>query len=259
MTTPDLARRETLPQGSHKARGVVLRRREGSAKSFELLLFLAHFGAVWVGAPGADGAKNRFGGGTEPMVWGEFDLYQSPRRLYLKGVDVREDFFALRRSRRALTASIAWCGALSSRLPLGMENDALLSLFWGVMKNLAAGVAPALLDVRLAWRWANLWGVAPPLERCADCGASLLERGDEVFRFDDGLLCASCERTLRREAGSGDFFSKSLTPAVLREICHSAMLPRDRFLIWSRETAITDGAALKETAAWLYKVMDGSG
>lgn len=240
MTTLGLARGDSLPQGGYKSRGVVLRRKEGSARSFELLLFLNGHGAVWVGAPGADGAKNRFGGGTEPMMWGDFDLYQSPRRLYLKGVDVREHFWTVRRSASRLKMAVKWCGELAKRLPPGVENDNLLSLFWGVVKALSAGVQPALLDLRFAWRWANLWGVAPQLDRCVGCGCRIEERA-AWYRGEDGAVCGTCR--------AANLAGVPVEGEALRIAANAAMLPREAFLAWAAD-ARADKA--EELAAWLY-------
>ena len=179
---------DQLPQGNYRADGVVLRRRETSPKSGDCLLFLRGMGALWAGAPGPG---SRFGGATEPMTWGSFILYQGPRRLYLKGVDIAEDFLSLRGSKKTLLCAAGWCRELGARLPLGHENDGVLSLFWGSMTNLSKGLSPALLDVRFAWRWANIWGVAPSLDNCPACG-SILITGKEAAMTESGFLCGAC-------------------------------------------------------------------
>jgi DNA repair protein RecO (recombination protein O) len=194
---------DRLPQGDHRADGVVLRRREPTPKSRECLLFLRNLGAVWVGAPGG---KNRFGGGTEPITWGNFTLYQSPRRLYLKSVDIAEDFLSLRRSRRTILLAVKWCEKLADMLPPGHENDGALSLLWGCMKNMSLGASPALLDARFSWRWANLWGVAPSLEFCPSCGGPLDESGS-VWRSPEGFLCGECSQAVSMSTVSREVFT----------------------------------------------------
>lgn len=244
MKLVDMSRPEGLRQGTYKAIGVVLRRREGSAGSADLLLFLNSFGALWVGAPGVS-SKNRFGGGIEPMVWGEYDLYQSPKRLYLKGVDVKEDFIGIRTSRKKLTAAVKWCGELARRLPAGVENDKLLSLFWGSMKNLNDEVPAALLDIRLAWRWASVWGVAPTLDMCALCGKALPPSdsggGTSALLSRDGVLCVMCG------GGSGI----PVDGEALAALIMVATLPAGSFLSWVRSSApaIPNASAV---AGWLY-------
>ena len=94
-----------LPQGYYTKTGTVLLRRDSSREGQSLLLFMREFGPRWVSAPSATG-KNRFGGSTEPMTWGEFSLYQSPSKLYLQGTEVKEDFLTLRSSPPAVLAAL---------------------------------------------------------------------------------------------------------------------------------------------------------
>ncbi|MDR1481820.1 MAG: DNA repair protein RecO [Synergistaceae bacterium] len=246
---PRLDAEDAFPQGPHRASGVVLRRKDAPAKSQNLLLFLKSYGAIWVNAPGADGSKNRFGAGTEPLAWGDFDLYQSPRRLYLRGADVREAFLKVRGSRRALFTAVSWCGELASRLPNRAESDSLLSLLWGSMKNLACGINPTLLRVRFAWRWGNLWGVAPSLDSCSSCGRKIYSDYEGVvFRTRTGLLCDRCYHIKTA-------YEPLATPA-LRDIFLSATLPLDKFTSWAatRGQDATD-RDMEICVSWLFSFL----
>ncbi|MDR1472921.1 MAG: DNA repair protein RecO C-terminal domain-containing protein [Synergistaceae bacterium] len=251
---------ERLPQGDHRANGVVLRRRDVSGRSQELLLFLHGFGATWVSAPGS-GTSNRFGGGTEPMTWGVFRLYQSPRRLYLKGVDIRESFLGVRRSKSSLCAAVKWCLELSSRLPTGHESDPLLSLLWGSMKNLSCGVSHLLIDARFAWRWANLWGLAPSLDRCTRCGREIRIGGARLAaRSSDGFICGECLRGARDGSEGRALLSPISSEAVLL-LRTAATLPRDGFAAWAKAggaESIRDAgirAELEDCSLWLYSFL----
>ncbi|MDR0648742.1 MAG: DNA repair protein RecO C-terminal domain-containing protein [Synergistaceae bacterium] len=241
-----------LSNGDHRAMGLVLRRKE-AVKSQELFLFLSGQGAVWASAPGT-GAKNRFGAGTEPMMWGEFRLYQSPRRLYLKGVEVKEDFLAIRGSPRALRAAVRWCGELASRLLPGAQADSLLSLLWGSMKNLSAGIDPVLLDMRFAWRWANLWGIAPPLDVCSSCGTSLQSAGGNFFQMtSDGFMCRGCAEEARM-SGSSDLMG--LLGAAERDaLLMAATLPKEGFVRWASD-APRPGSNFAACSSWLYSFIN---
>jgi DNA repair protein RecO (recombination protein O) len=238
-----------LPQGEHAARGVVLRRKV-AGKSQELLLFLSSHGATWASAPGA-GVRNRFGAGTEPMMWGEFHLYQSPRRLYLKEVDVREDFWSVRQSPRALRTAVKWCGELASRLMPGVMSDNLLSLFWGCMKNLSGGLDPVLLDVRFAWRWGNLWGVAPSLDSCASCGRRI--GADALFarRSPEGFLCDGCFVSDAPERA----IYKPLPVSAVSAMKSAATLSREKFPAWAAKLTAEDAASLSDCPSWLYSFL----
>lgn len=236
-----------LPQGSHRVSGVVLRRREGSRRSQELLLFLKGMGVRRISAPGADGAKSRFGGGTEPLVWGVFDCYQSPRRFYLKGVDVRDDFLDIRRSAKKLNTAISWCKRLAKQTPVGHECDDLLALFWGSLKNLTLLSDPRLADLRFAWRWGRLWGIAPSLENCCECGARLLSLPDAAAKGDGGLVCARCASKL---CGAGHL--PLISPAEQETIRRAATLPRDQFLAWAEQADPQIKKTSEEYARWFY-------
>lgn len=251
---------DSLPQGEHRADGVVLRRRETSPKSGECLLFLRGMGALWVGIPGPG---KRFGGAVEPMTWGSFLLYQGPRRLYLKGVDVAEDFLAVRGARSTLTCGAGWCRELAARLPMAHENDGVLSLFWGSMKNLSRGMSVPLLDARFAWRWGGVWGVAPSFDRCPECGACLAP--DETAAMTEwGFLCRSCDvkgASVRRGDSAGDGIGKKISPralAVLRSSCASSA---EGFIRYEREARLVVSSddvlerEVKAAAEWLFSFL----
>jgi recombinational DNA repair protein (RecF pathway) len=80
----------------------------------------------------------------------------------------------------------------------GHEEDSLIALFWGSMKNLSRNLSPLLLDIRFAWRWANLWGVAPSLDQCPECGSPLSPTDvDSISTSPAGFLCEACAQTAR--------------------------------------------------------------
>jgi recombinational DNA repair protein (RecF pathway) len=190
------------------------------------------------------------------MAWGSFLLYQSPRRLYLKGVDVAEDFLSLRNSKNSLLCAANWCRALAARLPASHENNAVLSLFWGSMKNLSRGLNPLLLDARFAWRWGNIWGVAPSLEQCPGCGSSL-DALCAVPRSSDGFLCRDCGRKGGTEARHGRVFYGPVSREAFGVLKRACLLPAENFARDEpemRELISGDDAIkkeIKDAASWL--------
>ena len=79
-------------QGLDAASGVVLSRSVAGEGDLLLALFLKGRGLVRVSARGAAGGRVRFGGGTEPLVWGAFRLHRGRGGgAYLSAVDVVED------------------------------------------------------------------------------------------------------------------------------------------------------------------------
>jgi recombinational DNA repair protein (RecF pathway) len=183
------------------------------------------------------------------MMWGEFRLYQSPRRLYLKGVDVREDFWVLRGSPKLLRTAVKWCGEIASRLMPGAEADSLLSLLWGSMKNLAAGVPPLLLDIRFAWRWGNLWGLAPPLDACSSCGARLDAGEGGFFQMNpEGFLCRDCAAKTASSLVAP--LAGRLNVSEHDILQKAATLPKEKFTSWASGTSLP--TSLTACPAWLY-------
>ena len=251
---------DRLSQGEHRAEGVVLLRREESPKSCRCMLFLRGMGGVWVSAPGAGG---RFRGGIEPFTWGNFLLYQSPRSLYLKNVEIIEDFLPVHRTASALMCAARWHKELSRRLMPVHEEDALISLLWGCMKNLSRNLSPLLLDIRFVWRWANLWGVAPSLDRCPECGSPLaLADVDSISTSPAGFLCETCARIARRaDSPVAEARPESVTRDAFGIIrassCHSAK----NFVHWeAANRAIVSNfhpleEELKGTARWFYSFL----
>lgn len=254
----DLGRGERLPNGLHKAYGTVLRRREGSSggKSLELLLFLSGIGPIWASAPGAGGARSRFGAGTEPMVWSCFDLHQSPRRLYIKSCEVRADHLRARATGPRLLAALMWHKDAARLAPYMIPDDELLSLLGSAMDDLDSGVPPEPADVRFLWRWARVWGVAPSLERCPSCGRELvplftsedMETAEPSALSPNGVLCPQCAS----DAGSRDLISRRAHMALYK----AARVNVDRFRAEGVSIAdMTIDGEWRRLSAWLRSLL----
>lgn len=180
---------------------------------------MKELGPRWAGAPAAS-SRNRFGGGTEPLVWGEFSLYQSPSRLYLQGVEVKEDFLALRSAPQALLCALRLYKLTAKEMPADCENDALLRALWSAMIQLKEAAPPYIVEFRYMWKFMSLFGIAPSLEICSSCGALLRDGG--LFT-EEGLFCPKC-------AGE----PAVITPDELAEMRMAAVLPHEKFLMWSK-------------------------
>lgn len=211
---------ERLSQGYYQASGTVLLRNDIFKGGRSLLLFTRGFGPRWTGAP-ASGGKNRFGGAAEPMVWGSFSLYQSPSRLYLHSVEVKDDFLALRASRSALSCAARLYRLTANEAPLDCENDALLRALWNAMLQLREKTPARAVEFRYMWKFLAVMGAAPSLAACAGCGERLTDGG--LFT-NEGILCGRCGRH-----AEGSLLSKR--ERLLLLAC--AALPRDRFIKWA--------------------------
>ena len=190
--------------GFESASGVVLRRRIAGEGDLNLTLFLKGLGIAYVSAKGAAGGKVRFGGATEPLVWGTFALYR-PRseggKLYLKSVDVADDMLPLRSCPKSLFAVARWSKLLASHLMEGHADDGLLANMYWNMKLLCGDLPVEVVEWRFMWRWLKAWGLAPGIPECAAGKASELEllrfvsaaKTSELESFEPKEVLESCK------------------------------------------------------------------
>lgn len=179
-------------QGLMAATGVVLARARTGEAGLWLTLFLKGEGLLRASAPGAESGSVRFGGGTEPFVWGTFQLHRGRAGgLCLSGVDIADDMLPLRKRPELLYMAVRWSRLVKRFLPFEYPADALLAnLYWNLRLLSAPPVPPAAADWRFLWRWLEDWGLAPDLAHCARCGREL----DRAAWTEDGLLCTDCGR-----------------------------------------------------------------
>ncbi|MCR4817767.1 MAG: DNA repair protein RecO [Fretibacterium sp.] len=180
-------------QGLMAASGVVLARTRMGESGLWLTLFLKGEGLLRASAPGAESGHVRFGGGTEPFVWGTFQLHKGRAGgICLSGVDIADDMLPLRKRPRALYMAVRWARLIKRFLPSDYPADTLLAnLYWNMRLLSAPSVPPAAAEWRFLWRWLEDWGLAPDLNRCARCGR-VPDVPDRVMWTEDGLLCADC-------------------------------------------------------------------
>lgn len=182
-------------QGLLEASGVVLSRGTGGEGGLRLTLFLKGQGLTWASAPGAASGRVRFGGGTEPLVWGTFQLHRGRGGgLCLSGVDVADDMLPLRRRPKALLAAVHWAKLLRRWLLVEHPDDGLLAnLYWNMRLLSSPKVPEEAAGWRFLWRWLLAWGLAPDLGHCVRCGRGLgTSRG---IWTGEGLACEDCGGT----------------------------------------------------------------
>lgn len=215
---------DKLPQGYYTYSGTVLLRRESSGSGMSLLLFLRDLGMRWVNAPGASGAKSRFGGATEPLVWAEFHLYQSAGGLYVRNAEIKEDFLSIRSDPKRLLSAIRLYKRAKQVLIAGHESNQILTILWNAMLSLNENCPQDIVEFRFNWRLLKTLGLAPSLQSCCACGARL--RG-ELNWSEDGLLCAKC--------GGEDGGTRQ--EEALRDLQRAALLDQRSFVEWSKTRA----------------------
>lgn len=189
-------------QGLDAASGVVLARTAVGEGDLLLTLFLKGRGVVRASARGAAAGRVRFGGGTEPLVWGSFRLHRGRSGgVYLSAADVADGMILLRRRPESLRTAIGWSRLLMRHLMAEHPADDLLAnLYWNMRLLAGARVPPEAAEWRFLWRWLLAWGLAPDLTHCARCGSS----SGPVAWTGEGLVCAVCAPGGDRPRFSGE-------------------------------------------------------
>jgi DNA repair protein RecO (recombination protein O) len=150
--------------GFQSASGTVLNRRIVGEGDLLLTLFLKGMGTVFASARGGGAGKVRFGGGTEPLVWGAFSLYENKGRRHVKSADIADIMPGLRGRPEALFAAARWARLLTRHLPMEHPDDRLLANLYWCMKLLDGGLPAPAASWRFLWRWLKHWGLAPGWE-----------------------------------------------------------------------------------------------
>lgn len=179
---------DSFRQGLYTSSGVVLRRNIQPEGNINIYVFLKEIGPVWLNAPGSAKGKVRFGGATEPLTWGIFQIYKGTKRFYLKSVEVKDDIWLLKKNYEAVKISLQWLKLLSRNLLEAHPDDKLLGILYWSFILLVKNLDPEMVNWRFCWKWLNLWGIAPDLTTCPGCG-NLLSRG---IWSTEAIYCSSC-------------------------------------------------------------------
>ena len=145
------------------ASGVILSRQEMGERSLWVKLFLKDHGIMNATSPSG---KRGFGGDSEPLVWGVFDLKKKTKssNYTIYDIEVNDDMFALRRDKDAMITAVKWARKIEKYLILGQPDDELLANLYWAMKLLCSHVVPAYaVNWRFIWRWLEIWGLAPDI------------------------------------------------------------------------------------------------
>ncbi len=215
------AETDRLDQGYYRQSGTVIQRRDSVKSGNSLLLFLRDLGPRWVCAPGSS-AKSRFCGAIEPLVWGTYDLYQSPTRLYLKSAEVKEDFLSLRTNRSQLMAAIRFYKNVTKLTMTTHESNKILNVLWSAMVLLKEDCPIELTEFRYIWKLLNSAGLAPSLSRCVICGSVI---NNCATWTEDGFCCDKCNNK----------DNSSLSAEEMAILQHAALLEHDKFIRWSKQ------------------------
>ena len=235
-----------IPQGFYRKLGVVLKSRRQGEQGKSLLVLLKELGPVWVTAPGASSGKSRMSGTTEPLVWGYFTLYRSTKRIYVKEIEVQEDFWSLRQEGPKLAAAIRICATIVRHALQDHPHDDLLPLFYWSLKALEGGSPADAVEFRFLFRWCSAQGLSSELDRCASCGTPVRQG----LLTSEGLTCGNCLANVRCQGGL------ALGEMELNRLKKAVMLSGKEFRAELSEGG-KDGLFGKASAL-LLKMLEGS-
>ena len=142
--------------------------------------------------------------------------------MYVREIEVQDDFWGLRRLPRAMAQALRWAKLLQSRLIEGYPQDDILTLFYWALKAVLDGTDPEIVHCRFLWRWLQSWGVAPSFDVCSECGAPLNGSGTWA---DGSFMCRRCSQTedviefdeFAHYAASNRFVPEKITPRLLKQ------------------------------------------
>lgn len=214
---------EKLDQGSYVLSGTVLRRKDSIKSRQSLLIFFKEIGPRWVfsASPKEKNGLN----GVEPLVWGIFHIYQSPKSITLKSCDIKADFLTIRQAPAKLMTAIEIYALLNKHVYLDHEDDETLQLLWNAMLQIEQTQEMDLVVYRFVWRLLNRVGNAPALTHCSKCGATL--KNEPVGWSPDGLLCPKCASI------------QELTANDLYQMQCAVGLAHNEFISWTKKNHAT--------------------
>lgn len=141
------------------AKGVTLTREFSGENRLWVRLFVQNEGIISL-------SSKNFMGDSEPFLWAVYGIRKQSRnaKYFVTDIDVKDDMFALRRSRQTIQTALKWTRFLIKYVPHEQPDDLLLaSLYWN-MKLLANPSVPySAAEWRFIWLWLEHWGIAPDI------------------------------------------------------------------------------------------------
>ena len=141
------------------AKGVTLSREISGENNLWVRLFLQGEGVVSL-------SSKNFKGDSEPFVWAVYNFRKKSRssKYFVSDIDVKDDMYALRRSRETIVTASHWAKLLAKYVPHEQPDDDLLTILYWNMKLLTVKSVPFHVpDWRFMWQWIDLWGLAPDI------------------------------------------------------------------------------------------------
>ena len=175
-----------------EVRGLVIRAVDVKDSDRLITIFTEQMGTVSALARGARSLKSRKMSSTMQFCYGNFVLYGSGDKLWVKEAELIESFFDIRNSIEGL-ALAGYIAEVLSDVTVSMAENELLRLSLNSLYAIASGKY-RLDKVKAAFeiRTASILGFMPDVLACHRCGAG----GGEFF-FDimgGDIECTACHR-----------------------------------------------------------------
>lgn len=211
-----------LPQGDYTYKGTVLKQNRDTEA---ILVFLLDIGKTWLFVQGK--GKNRFLGATEPMTWGEFCVYKSTKGLFLKSVDVKNDFLSLRQDVKSLYLATRIYSFLIDKLPHEIKNNKLLQSLYDTLTLISEGANGEATFLRFIAKFLSSYGVMPSFQVCSNCGGLIR---NVAHLSNRGVFCDKCR----------SFDGITLDSHDLKDMNYALCLGHNDFVTWCKTTIQTD-------------------
>lgn len=189
-----------------KCEGIVIRSIDYGETNKIITLYTREFGKIGVMARGAKKPSSRFSAVTQLFHYGTY-LFQGSRGLgQLQQAETIESF----RSIREDIFLTAYASFIAELLDKGTEerkpSSSLYDLFYLSLRYIDEEYDPEIIMNIVELKMLSVFGFAPELNRCVNCGAQ-----DGTFSFsvrEGGLLCHRCDHI--------DPYKIKISPIVVR-------------------------------------------
>ena len=195
-----------------EVRGLVIRSVDIKDSDRLITIFTEQMGAVSALARGARSLKSRKMSSTMQFCYGNFVLYGSGDKMWVKEAELIESFFDIRNSIEGL-ALAGYIAEVLSDVTVSVAENELLRLALNSLYAIASGKY-RLDKVKAAFeiRTASILGFMPDVLACHACGE---RAGDFYFDIMGGEVeCASCRKSRELSHALPE------NPHEARIICH---------------------------------------
>ena len=149
-----------------RTKGIVLHEMPIKEQDKRILLFSKDYGKMVIFANGAKRAKSSLLAGTQPFVFGEFQVYEGKNSYTLKQVEIVESFYGLREDLKSLYYGLYLlevCGQVIQEMDPNEELLRLLYISLTALKN--QWQEPEIVRRIFEFRALSTLGFAPDLHQ----------------------------------------------------------------------------------------------